>query len=53
MSRQLRIQLRRAIYRLLSLDDRREPIFRDDLDQGDFLKTLGAACQKVDGLAQA
>jgi hypothetical protein len=38
-----------AIYQLMSQGDRREEIFRDDLDREDFLKTLGAACQKLGG----
>ena len=38
-----------AIYHLMSRGDRREEIFRDDLDREDFLKTLGAACQKLGG----
>jgi putative transposase len=32
----------------MSRGDRREEIFRDDLDRQDFLKTLGAACQKIE-----
>jgi len=47
MPRQLRIQYEGAIYYLMSRRDRREEIFRDDLDREDFLKTLGAACQKT------
>jgi Transposase IS200 like len=31
----------------MSRGNRREEIFRDDLDRDDFLKTLGAACQKT------
>jgi putative transposase len=53
MPRQLRIQYEGAIYHLLSRGDRREEIFRGDLDREAFLKTLGAACQKIGGLAQA
>src|SRR6266481_5672408 len=49
MPRQLRIQYEGAIYYLMSPSDRREKIFRDDLDREDFLKTLGAACQKLGG----
>ena len=49
MPRQLRIQYDGAIYHLMSRGDRREEIFRDDLDREDFLKTLGAACQKLGG----
>ena len=47
MPRQLRIQYEGAIYHLMSRGDRREEIFRDDWDRRDFLKTLGAACQKT------
>jgi hypothetical protein len=39
--------IRGAIYHLMSRGDRREEIFRDDLDREDFLKTLGAASQKT------
>jgi hypothetical protein len=46
MARQLRIQYKGAIYHLMSRGDRREEIFRDDLDRKSFLATLGAACQK-------
>jgi len=49
MPRRLRIQYEGAIYHLMSRGDRREEIFRDDLDREDFLKTLGAACQKLGG----
>ena len=31
----------------MSRDDRREEIFRDDLDRKSFLQTLGAACEKT------
>jgi putative transposase len=47
MPRQLRIQYEGAIYHLMSRGDRREEIFRDDLDRKDFLRTVGAACQKT------
>src|SRR5580765_2137597 len=47
MPRQLRIQYEGAIYHLLNRGDRREEIFRDDLDRKSFLQTLGAACQKT------
>ncbi len=39
--------IRGAIYHLMSRGNRCEEIFRDDLDRDDFLKTLGAACQKT------
>jgi putative transposase len=47
MARQLRIQYEGAIYHLLSRGDRREEIFRDDVDRKSFLKALGVACQKT------
>ena len=47
MPRQLRIQYEGAIYHLLNRGDRREEIFRDDLDRESFLQTLGAACEKT------
>jgi REP element-mobilizing transposase RayT len=46
MPRQLRIQYEGAIYHLMSRGDRRDEIFRDDLDRRSFLQTLGVACQK-------
>src|SRR5216110_2279188 len=47
MARQLRIQYEDAVYHLMSRGDRREEIFRDDLDRKSFLQTLGATCQKT------
>src|SRR6266853_5036041 len=47
MPRQLRIQYEGAIYHLMSRGDRREEIFRDDLDRKSFLQTLGVTCQKT------
>ena len=47
MSRQLRIEYEGAIYHLLSRGDRREEIFRDDLDRTAFLQTLARTCQKT------
>jgi hypothetical protein len=38
---QLRIQYEGAIYHLMSRGDRREEIFRDDLDRKSFLQALG------------
>jgi len=46
MARQLRIEYEGAIYHLLSRGDRREEIFRDDLDRKAFLETLAKTCQK-------
>src|SRR6266436_7273755 len=47
MPRQLRIQYEGTIYHLMSRGDRREEIFRDDLDRKSFLQTLSATCQKT------
>lgn len=47
MPRQLRVQYEGAIYHLMNRGDRREEIFRDDLDRKTFLQTLGAACEKT------
>jgi putative transposase len=47
MPRQLRVEFAGAIYHLMSRGDRRENIFRDDVDRQDFLKTLAEACQKT------
>jgi len=47
MPRQLRIEYPGAIYHVLSRGDRREPIFLDDGDGHDFIKTLSEACQKT------
>jgi len=47
MPRQLRLEYRGAIYRVINRGDRREDIFRDDEDRQCFLSTLGEACQKT------
>jgi putative transposase len=47
MPRQLRIQYEGAIYHLMNRGDRREEIFRDDVDRKSFLQTLGTACAKT------
>ena len=47
MPRQLRLEYEGAIYHLLNRGDRREEIFRDDLDRQNFLATLGATCTKT------
>jgi REP element-mobilizing transposase RayT len=47
MPRQIRIEYPGAIYHVLSRGDRREPIFLDDGDCHDFIKTLGEACLKT------
>ena len=40
MPRKLRVEFPGAIYHVLSRGDRREDIFRDDVDRQDFLKTV-------------
>ena len=47
MARKLRVQYPGAIYHVLNRGDRREPIFRDDLDHRRFLVTLAEACAKT------
>jgi hypothetical protein len=46
MPRQLRVEFAGAIYHLMSRGDRRENIFRDDVDRQDFFKTLAEACPR-------
>ena len=48
MARKLRIQYAGAVYHVLNRGDRREEIFRDDLDRRRFLETLAEACAKTD-----
>ncbi len=47
--RALRIEYPGAIYHVLNRGDRREPIFRDDLDHQKFLSTLAEVCTKTAG----
>jgi putative transposase len=47
MPRNLRVEFPGAIYHVMSRGDRREDIFRDDVDLQDFLKRLAEACQKT------
>ena len=53
MARKLRIQYPGAIYHVMNRGDRREPIFHDDYDRENFLKTLAQACEKTDWLVHA
>jgi putative transposase len=53
MPRQLRIQYSGAIYHVMSRGDRREEIYRSDLDRVEFLKTLARCCEKTGWLIQA
>ena len=48
MARKLRVEYPGAIYHVMNRGDRREPIFLDDQDRKEFLKTLGEACIKAD-----
>jgi putative transposase len=48
MPRALRIEYPGAIYHVMNRGDRREPIFRDDLDHKKFLTTLAEVCTKTD-----
>lgn len=53
MARKLRIQFPGAIYHAMSRGDRREDIFRDDLDREAFLQTLAEVCAKTGWLVHA
>ena len=47
MPRFMRIEYPGAIYHVMSRGNRREPIFMDEGDRHDFLKTLAEACLKI------
>jgi hypothetical protein len=47
MPRQMRIGYAGAIYHVISRGDQREPIFLDEGNRYDFLKTLGEGCAKT------
>ncbi len=47
MARKLRVEYPGAIYHVMNRGDRREPIFKDDLDRRRFVETLGEACTKT------
>src|SRR5580698_4447399 len=47
MARKLRIEYPGAIYHVMSRGDRREPIFKDDVDRKEFMSTLEEACGKT------
>ena len=47
MAHKLRVEYPGAIYHLLNRGDRREPIFKDELDRQRFVETLGEACAKT------
>ncbi len=48
MPRPLRREFKGAVYHVMNRGDRREEIFRDDLDRHRFLETLAEACAKTD-----
>ena len=47
MARKLRLEYEGAIYHVMNRGDRREPIFKDDVDRKRFLETLGEVCLKT------
>jgi putative transposase len=47
MARKLRVEYPGAIYHVLNRGDRREPIFKDEIDRRSFLQTLSEACTKT------
>jgi REP element-mobilizing transposase RayT len=47
MARKLRVEYSGAIYHVMNRGDRREPIFKDELDRRRFVETLGEACAKT------
>ena len=47
MPRKLRVEYPGAIYHVMNRGDRREPIFKDDVDRQRFLDTLGEVCVKT------
>src|SRR5437879_699874 len=47
MARKLRVQYPGALYHVMNLGDRGEPIFKDDDERRRFLETLGQACSKT------
>lgn len=53
LARKLRVEYPGAVYHVMNRGDRREPIFRDDADRQEFLRTLGEACGKTGWRIQA
>jgi len=49
MPRQMRIDFPGAIHHVMSRGDRRENIYRDDVDRQDFLKTLAGRARRLIG----
>ncbi len=48
MPRKLRMEYAGAVYHVVNRGDRREDIFKDDLDRQQFLSTLEEACGKTE-----
>jgi len=44
MARKLRVEYPGAVYDVMNRGDRREAIFRDDVDRRRFVSTLGEGC---------
>src|SRR6185503_8507483 len=53
MPRKLRVEYEGAVYHVMNRGDRREPIFKDDVDRELFLRTLGECCTKTDWMVHA
>jgi len=47
MARKLRVEYPGAVYHVMNRGDRREPIYKDDLDRQSFLDTLEEVCTKT------
>ena len=47
MARKLRVEYPGAIYHVMNRGDHREPIFQDDDDRREFLRTLAESCVKT------
>ena len=47
MARPLRIEYPGAVYHVMNRGDRREAVFKDDVDRETYLQTLGEACAKT------
>jgi len=47
VARKARVEFAGALYHLLDRGDRREEIFRDEIDRNRFLHTLGQACART------
>ena len=48
MARKLRVEYEGAIYHVMNRGDRQEPIYVDDEDAQEFVKTLGQVCKRTE-----